>query len=243
MADKKKIIVELYELNLTEREDDRYGRVVHQGSINVDDLVETAVERRTDLNPVTLKASYEILRDIAIEKTIDGYSVDFGMTYNSLKVDGTFYGDHPKWNPEEDRLVLQSVPITKVRQKIDELAVDVRGMASSGIIINTVTDVSSSNVNKTLTPGGGMNIIGSKIKIVGDDARVGIHLLNIDTQEEWNILPNAILVNEPSKISFVIPANLREGDYHLSIITQFSNSTTLLKDARTYTFEHLLACR
>jgi hypothetical protein len=242
MAEKKKIIVELYELTLTDREDDRFGRVVHQGSINVDALIEIAVERRTDLNPVTLKASYEILKDIALEKVLDGCSVAFGLTYNNLKVNGTFYGNHPKWNPEENSVSLQATPLAIVRQKIDQLQVDVRGMSSTGIVINTVTDVASAEVNTRLTPGGGMNISGSKIKIVGDVAGVGIHLRNIDSQEVWDILPTSILVNDPSKISFIIPSDLREGDYHLSITTQYSNGSILLKEARTYTFDYVLAC-
>jgi hypothetical protein len=54
------------------------------------------VERRTDLNPVTLKASFEILKDIALEEVLNGVSVTFGLAHFSLGVNGIFIGDHAK---------------------------------------------------------------------------------------------------------------------------------------------------
>jgi hypothetical protein len=88
-----------------------------------------------------------------------------------------------------------------------------------------------------------MNISGNKIKIAGDAAGVGIHLFNIDSQETWDVPPTSLLVNDPSKISFIIPSDLREGDYKLSITTQYSSSSVLLKEARTCTFDYILVCR
>jgi hypothetical protein len=49
-------------------------------------------------------------------------------------------------------------------------------MAASGTYVNTLTDVASGEVNSRLTPGGGVNLTGVKIKIAGDAPGVGIHL-------------------------------------------------------------------
>jgi hypothetical protein len=50
----------------------------------------------------------------------------------------------------------------------------------------------------------------------------------------------SLLVNDPSKITFIVPPTLVPGDYTLSLTTQYASSGTLLKEPRTYIFEYLL---
>ncbi|WP_423129874.1 DUF4469 domain-containing protein [Gaoshiqia sp. Z1-71] len=45
--------------------------------------------------------------------------------------------------------------------------------------------------------------------------------------------------DDPSKITFVVPASLPAGDYKLSICTQFAVNTWL-KEPRTYLFYYVL---
>jgi hypothetical protein len=208
----------------------------------LDDLIRIAVARRTDLNAATLKASYEILRSIAIEKVTSDASVEFGLGYNTLAVNGPFIGDHPQWDDSKNSLSLQTIPAADMRNAIKNTTVHIRGMASSGTFVNTLTDVSSGEVNARLTPGGGVNLTGNKIKIAGNAIEVGIRLINQATDEVTEIPATSILINEPSKVTFIVPADLPVGDYRLSLTTQFSNSATLLKEPRTYLFDYVLAC-
>jgi hypothetical protein len=237
-----KIFVELYDLLLTAKKDDRSGRVVSTGSLKVDDLITIAVTRRSDINAATMKAAYEILREIALEELCNGKHVDFGLTYNSLGVEGVFIGDHPVWDRENNNLVLTSIAAADVRQALKNIEVEVLGMASSGIFINSLTDVVSGEVNTRITPGGGVKLAGSKIKIAGDAEGVGIHLTEVKTEEVVHIPATSIIDNEPSKITFIVPADLPTGNYKLSITTQFANHAVLLKEARTYVFDYVLAC-
>jgi hypothetical protein len=237
-----KIFVELYELLFTARKDDRSGRVVSTGSMKVDGLIDIAVTRRSDISAATMKASYSILREVALEEVCNGKHVDFGLSYNSLGVEGVFIGDHPVWDREKNRLVFVSTAAADVREALKNIEVEVLGMASSGIFINSLTDVASGEVNSRITPGGGVKLAGSKIRIAGDAEGVGIHLTEINTGETVNIPTTSVLDNEPSKIIFIVPAGLPAGDYRLSITTQFSHPTVLLKEARTYVFDYILEC-
>lgn len=79
---KSSVIVELQDLVLTERKDDRFGRVVTTRSLNEDDLVKIAVSRRTDLSATILKASLEILKQLAIEQIANGASVRYEVNCN-----------------------------------------------------------------------------------------------------------------------------------------------------------------
>jgi hypothetical protein len=238
--EKTSVIVELYDLTITERKDDRFGRVVTSKSLNEDDLIKMAVSRRTDLSPTTLRASLDILKEIAIEQIANGSSVYFGLGYFNLTVNGVFVGDHAKWDPALHSLHVKAAASAELREAIKATQVNVRGMSQSGIVINSVHDVASGEDNARLTPGGGVNMQGGKIRIAGDSPDNGIRLTEQNSQAVTVVAANAIIVNDPSKVSFIVPADLPSGDYMLSITTQFSKNMQMLKEPRTYVFEHVL---
>jgi hypothetical protein len=239
-TEKNSVIVELYDLVLTDRKDDRFGRVVTPKSLTEDDLISIAVARRTDLNAATLRASMDILKEVAIEQIANANRVCFGLGYFGLDVHGIFIGDHAKWDPKINKLNVHVTPVAKLREAVNSATVHVLGMASIGAVINSVTDVSTGEVNTTLTPAGGANLVGNKIKIAGDHPENGISLIMQETQEVTMIPMNSLLINEPSRISFIIPADLRPGDYLLKLTTQFSSATQTLKEPRSFTLDYIL---
>ena len=243
MANEEKsgVIVELHDLAITERKDDRMGRVVKIKSLKPDDLVKIAVNRRTDLNASTLRSSFELLCDVAQEQIANGASIDFGLVHLNLGVEGIFIGDNAKWDGAAHKLKITASPTARLRSFIKGVAINVRGMATVGVVVNTVTDVTTGEVNASITPGGAVNITGSKMKIAGDNPACGIALTNEADGTVTLIAATAIAINEPAKITFVAPAALPAGDYKLSITTQFSNSTQLLKEPRSYVFEYILS--
>ncbi len=238
---KNAVFVELYDLSITERKDDRFGRVLTKPMERLEDLIRTAVSRRTDLNPETLRASYNILKDIALEKMTSGSSVEFGMGYYSLGVNGVFISDNAQWDSSKHSLSVRVTPTAELRNAVKATSVKVRGMAASGAYINTVTDVASGEENTRLTPGGAVNLTGSKIKITGEAPGIGLFLTHQESGEVTEVARNFIPVNEPSKITFVAPVGLPAGDYKLSIITQFTSSGKLLTEPRTCIFDYVLA--
>lgn len=237
---KNNVMVELFDCTLTGRKDDRFGRVVLAKSLNEDDLIDIAVSRRSDLNSSTMKATIEILKEIVIEQIANGASVRFGPGYFNLNVSGVFVGDNAKWDSSQHSLSVQFNSSSELREAIKSTTVAVRGMAASGLVINSVTDKFSGAVNSRLTPGNGAIVTGNKIKLVGNDARVGLQLTNQKTQEITNIPANSILDNYKSKILFIVPTALAPGDYKLRITTQYSNATQILKEPRTYLFDYVL---
>lgn len=239
-TDKNSVIVELYDLTLTERKDDRFGRVVTTKSLNENDLINIAVSRRTDLNPSSLRSSIELLKEIAREQIANGASVAFGLGYFNMAVNGVFIGDNAKWDSTKHSLAVRVTPTADLRTSVSAASVDVRGMAEIGTVINSVTDVTSGEINSRLTPGGGVNMTGSKIRITGDNPANGIILTNQATNDTTVIPLNAILTNDPSKVSFVVPATLPKGDYKLSIATQFSTAAQQLKEPRIFSFDYIL---
>lgn len=241
LNEKTGVMVELYDLTITDRKDDRYGRVVTNVSLNEGDLINIAVSRRTDLNPTTLRASLDILKEIAVEEIANGASVYFGLGYFNLIVNGIFVGDHAKWDPEKHSLHVKAMASAELRKAIKTTQVNVRGMSQSGIVVNTLHDVTSGEDNSRLTPGGGVNLSGSRIKIFGESPDNGIYLTAQATQDVVKIPASSILINDPSKVTFIVPADLPAGDYKLSLTTQYSKGKQDLKEPYTYAFDYILA--
>lgn len=238
--EKNSVKVELYDLALTQKKDERFGRVIKTKSLSEEDLVNIAISRRTDLNASTLKAAIDILKDIAIEEVTNGANVNFGLGYFSLGVSGVFIGDNAKWDNAKHKLSVNVTPSNELRKSIKSCKPDVRGMASTGISINYVEDVISGEKNICLTKGGGIKISGNRMKIAGNEQKVGLRLINQTTKEEIKMPITSVLVNTPSEIVFIAPADLPAADYQLSISTQFSGSTILLKNIKSYTFDYIL---
>ncbi|MDR1273078.1 MAG: DUF4469 domain-containing protein, partial [Odoribacteraceae bacterium] len=200
-----------------------------------------AVKRRTDLNPTTLRASLDILKEIAIEEIVNGSSVQFGLGFFGLDVRGIFIGDHAQWDTDVNSLHARITSGVELREALKNVHVKVLGMASSGTIINTLIDKSSGEENSCLTPGGGVNLTGSKIRVAGESTENGIRLIEQNSGTEYRVPMETVLVNDPKKVTFIVPLDLPVGDYKLSLTTQYSSSNTLLKELRTYLFDHVLA--
>ncbi len=69
----------------------------------------------------------------------------------------------------------------------------------------------------------------------------GISLISQASGDAIAIPMKSVMVNKPSQIYFVVPANLPAGDYKLSLTTQYSPSGTKLKAGRTYLFDYILS--
>lgn len=230
------VAVELYDLPLTEKKDDRYAKVISPSTITEEDLIRLAVERRTDLNPSTLRAALEILTALAEEKVLDGCNVTFGLSHYSIAVNGLFTGDADHWDPARHSLSLRSDPNQTLREQLPAVEVQLLGPAITGPVINTITDHSSATINQRLTPGGVVNIDGKRLKIVGDSPEVGVSLINTTTGEELLLAPGTLFQNSPAQLGIMLPEGIALGVYNIKVSTQYSRSNKLNKTPSSYTF-------
>jgi hypothetical protein len=235
------VIVELYDNPLTERTDDRYGRVVNIASVNEDTLIERAIANGFNGNAASMKAAYQAVKDEAVKAVVRGEIVNFGLGHIAIDVEGAFIGDAPQWNPDINKLVAGITPSKDLREAIKKTPVKIIGMAPDQSVIASVTDVATGKVNERLTRGGMITVKGSRIKIAGDSPSIGLFLVNQETQASVQAPATAIGVNDPSKVIFVTPADLDAGAYLLSIVTQFTGSNSRFRnEPRTIIFNQVL---
>jgi hypothetical protein len=237
---KNRVYVELYDAPLTQRKDDRIGRVLSNGSANVDDLIADAVERGTDISPVIMRASYDLLKASALQRILRAQRVEFGLGITHVESTGALIGDAAKWDPARNRLVARLRPSKELREALKSADVTVLGMAQVPNMISSVEDVVTGEINVCLTRGGMAHVHGSKIKITGSDPAIGLRLTQSGNAAVWDIPTTAIGINDPSRVSFVVPSDLVPDEYTLSIITQYSGTSKELKSPRTVTLEYTL---
>jgi hypothetical protein len=237
---KNKVYVELYDASLTQRKDDRIGRVLNNGSAPIDDLIADAIDRGTDISPVTLRAAYDLLKTAALHRALRAQRVEFGLGITYVESTGTFIGDSAKWDPARNRLIAKLLPSKDLREALKAVEVAVLGAAQVPNVISSVEDVVTGQVNVCLTRGGMAHIHGSKIKIIGTDPETGLKLTQSTGGTVWDVPTTAIGINDPSRVSFVVPADLPADEYTLSIVTQYSGSAKELKKSRTVTLEYAL---
>ena len=234
------VIIEMHENPLTERKDDRYGRVVNIASVGPDVLIARAIESGFNGNAASMKATLSAVESEAVKAVVRGEIVNYGLGHVAVDVEGAFYGDAPVWDSSTNRLVARITPSKHLREKLKATPVRIRGMAPDSSVISEVIDVATGKRNEALSIGGMANLHGTCMKIAGDAQGVGLWLTNQDSNEDILVPMTAIGINNPSSISFVVPASTPTGNYLLSIVTQYNHSR-LLKEPRTVTLNYVLA--
>jgi hypothetical protein len=118
--------------------------------------------------------------------------------------------------------------------------VEVKGLAEVNGYIDEFIDVNTEAVNETLTPDGMFAVSGHKIKIIGDNASVGIYFVPEANPEGRVKVSGHLAENTSVKLIGVIPLELVAGTWQLEVVTQFSGGSHLLKEPRNISFGHML---
>ena len=68
--------------------------------------------------------------------------------------------------------------------------------------------------------------------MVGDDESVGVTLTN-EAKAVTKLTDDLITINNPSSLTLLLPADLAEGEYTLTVTTQYSAASRFLKTPRS----------
>ena len=228
---------------LTDDPNDYSARVVSERSLNVPEICSTAVNRG---GATTTAEAMEhnvnlFLKEMAYQ-LCDGFSVNTGYFTATTLIRGVFNSPTETFNPEKHSLIFQFNQGETLRKELDSIEVNITGVGESSITVAQVTDVKTGSVNDLLTPNRNLKIRGYKLKLVGDHPEVGVYFANEATAERTKVDATDIVTNNPSELVIVIPA-LVAGIYTLEVSSQFSGSSTPLKEVRTSRFDKVLTVK
>ena len=238
---KRSIVATLVANMLTEREDDFTANVTYVANRSIEDLCNIAASGKSKFSASELLAAHNDLKATAKDELYSGSTVEFGLVHNSLGIDGSFIGPKAKFDPAKNSVTLRSTPIIDVKKDLKEVGVIIGEVVEGLPTLRKVTDVFTGEVNGKITPGNTLNAEGKRIKIVGTEGNtVGLFFVKSDDDTETAVPMTVVSRNDPSFLSFIIPA-LADGKYYLEIATQYGgNRTVLLKDVRRNRFPYVL---
>ncbi|WP_374461832.1 DNA-binding domain-containing protein [Chryseobacterium taeanense] len=236
-----KIKAYLYDNTLTkDNPNDFIARTASERSLSVRQVCEAAASRGgADVSASAMEHATELFLKEMAYQLCDGFSVNTGYFTASTTIRGVFDSPSETFNKDKHSIIFQFNQGEKLRAEILNIEVDILGVAEASSVILQVTDVKSGSVNDLLTPGRNLKIVGSKIKVAGDDASVGVYFVDATTQARTKVDPSDIVTNNPSEVMVVIPA-LPAGTYNLEVVTQFSKNSAFLKDPRVALLDKLL---
>jgi hypothetical protein len=118
-----------------------------------------------------------------------------------------------------------------LRALAEHIAIDVEGLADVTGYLDEFIDITTESVNETLTPGGQFSVSGHKIKVVGDNADVGVYFVSATDPTQRVKVAGHLAENTASKVIGMVPA-LGAGAWKVEVVTQFASGGTLLKEPR-----------
>jgi hypothetical protein len=96
-----------------------------------------------------------------------------------------------------------------------------------------IRDIVSETVNDTLTPGGVVQLRGSRLKFLTEQEDNGIFLIN-GSGEATKL--QVIAENKPARLMAMLPADLPQGTYTVEVRTSYTGSGKPRKSVRSGSF-------
>ena len=218
-------------------ESNKYSaHVVNSQSYTFDDIAKHLLKHNTGLSSSVIYGLWEGIKDAVAEFISDGGSINTELFNAHASIKGVFNGLDDVFDSSRHHIRLNMQPGINLRDIPDTLKVKKFSPKAQSIILG-VMDIKSGTINKTITPGKNIRIIGERLKIDGTDPSCGIYFIPLkNTEHPVKIEPSDVVINRPSEIIAIVP-QLIEGDYNLRLVTQFSRGQAPSKNPYNIIFE------
>jgi hypothetical protein len=211
------------------------AKTVNTRSYGLDEIIDLIVRGGTTLTKADLNAAMTAFNSVVANIIADGGAVNTPLFNTQPSISGTFDNPSENFNPIKHRLnanftagVLAKEAINKaVAHKIDAPIVSSQ--------ITGIIDTKTGKTNELLSPNYPIEIIGSKVKIIGGE-EAGVYFVN-ERGEEFK--SGLIVKNDPKSVLAMIPP-LEENPYMVMIKTNYSGNNRPLKELRTIRFNKWL---
>jgi len=225
-----KIRVKLYPNHLPNAEGTYIARTSSEATLNIDQVC-AALKNRGGFTGSfdTLIENVRQYFDEAAYQLCDGFAVNTGYYSIHPNVGGTFSTPNEDYDPEKHPISFRFRTRLALRRLIENIGIEVEGVADTMGFIDEFTDIETESVNETATPGGQFIITGQKIKTAGDNTAVGVYFVN--TQGTEIKVTKRLAENVPTKVIGIVPP-LTSGVWKIAIKTQYTHGNTISKDLK-----------
>lgn len=208
-------------------------------SLDITDVARAIVEERTEYRVDTLVNTANLIDEKIRQLVCQNNIVKTGTAMFTPAIEGLFLGKTGTVDPAKNKCNVNIIPTAAMRSELDKVTMEFSGTVkeSGGTRIGLVKDVTTGKTDGTITPGGMIDVTGSKIRCINADG-TGIGSLTLLKSTDRSVATSITLfgINDPSRLMFTLPANLEAGTYELTLETYFSTNSTQLKQPRTLVY-------
>ena len=200
------------------------------GSANEARIIAEMKAEDSGLREETIKHVFELEKRVIKRLLMSGYNVNTGLYYASVSFRGVI--ENSQWNPAKNSIVVNFNVGADLRQAIKNTTVGIIGEKGAAMFVTGVQDAATCAQDASATAGRAFTLAtGGKLKIAGTDPSRHPTLTD-SSGAETKITEDLYVVNDPSRLTFIIPAGLADGTYELKVTTQFSGSGSKLLKTR-----------
>jgi hypothetical protein len=224
----------LHENLLTERTDD-YAAQTHASAVYTrEQFINLMLQRGTMLTKTDIVAVLNSIEETAMYVIENGGQLNLPLFNTGFSISGVFEGILDTFDPNRHKLHVTIHNGTLLRDAEKNIKLTKENTPTPQPQILEVKDSVSGKVDEILTAGGAVEINGINIKIVGDNAAVGLYFVD-DYSTETKAA--TIVQNKPGSIIALIPT-LYPYKYRIKIVTQYSGGKDL-KEPKTTVYSKI----
>ena len=202
---------------------------VSNGSADEERIIAEMKAEDSGLREETIRHVFDLEKRVIKRLLMSGVSVNTGLYYASVNFHGVI--ENSAWNPAKNSIVVNFNVGADLREAIKNTVVNIIGAKGSAMYIAGVQDTSTRALDSSATAGRAFTLKGAMLKVTGTDDSVGI-IFTDSKGTITKITEDLWVLNEPSRLSFIIPSGLDKGTYELKVTTQYGQGH-LLKTPRS----------
>ena len=224
---------------LTPAPDDYMAQAADVRSYTLDEIIDLMMEKGTTLTRADVAATLQVYGEVVSAIIKDGSAVNTPLMNTSMSISGVFDGANDSFDKKRHTVNLNITAGTLLRDAVTKVKCEKTEGTSTDPYITEVTDIVTGTVNTTLTKGGVVQLVGSRLKFDAKDTAQGIFFVP-ETGEA--VRAAVIAENKPARLMAIIPADLAAGTYYVEVRTKIIGSSQKSKTLKTGRFDKPLTC-
>jgi hypothetical protein len=198
---------------------DHMAQTVNVRTYGEPEIVEQMLKRGASLTKSDLLAANQLRTEVVLDLLADGCSVNTGLCIMSPSISGVFQGAGDGFDSSRHRVNINIYPTSATREMAKKIRVQKVQVADPSPYIVEVKDAVSGTANEMLTPGGILELRGSRLKFIAENPSNGLFLI---PESGGEVRVEVVAENKPARLMALIPANLAPGTWYVEVRTTFS---------------------
>ena len=218
---------------LTPAPDDYMAQAADVRSYTLDEIIDLMMDKGTTLTRADVAATLQVYGEVCSSLIKDGAALNTPLMNTSMSISGVFDGANDSFDKKRHTVNLNITAGILLRDVLPKIKCEKTEGASTDPYITEVTDIVTGTANTTLTKGGVVQLVGSRLKFDAKDTAQGIFFVP-ETGEA--VRAAVIAENKPARLMAIIPADLAAGTYYIEVRSKHSGGGKPLKAVKAGRF-------